>query len=258
MPLLSSAALIGYYPFEGNGNDLSGNGNTASIGSGNTFETDTPFGIGTAVRSNATNSQNLVQVATSPTLESISDKLTLSFWANIDKAESTDDWFRLFQHGTEQGGDRSWLVTRNNLDEDLLIRIDTDPNEGGAHNQNLATGAGLGVLDGQWHHHAYVLDNGSYAEYVDGQLTGSGSYLHGDGFYNSQALKMFGRGNRSETIGMLDEVALWNTALAPHHIRALASGQSALGVPEPGSLALWLVGLTGFLAVGRRPRRRRA
>jgi hypothetical protein len=49
--------------------------------------------------------------------------------------------------------------------------------------------------------------------------------------------------------GQLDDIALWNEALAPEMIQALADGRATpLSVPEPASITLALV---GFLAALR-------
>ena len=42
----AGAGLIGYWPFEGNANDLSGNGNNAAAGGSITYQGDTPPGLG--------------------------------------------------------------------------------------------------------------------------------------------------------------------------------------------------------------------
>ena len=50
--------------------------------------------------------------------------------------------------------------------------------------------------------------------------------------------------------GQLDDIALWNEALAPEMIQALAEGRATpLSVPEPASITVVLV---GFLAMLRR------
>lgn len=211
----ASADLVGYWNFNaGNAADSSGNNNHGTAGASITYPTDVPFGSGRSGQSNGTGGANVVTVATSPTLESIDDQLTIAFWM---KAVPGANWVRLFQHGTEASGDRTWLVDRYSNLNYTNVRVDTT----GAFNQNIATGgADTFTNPATWHHLVYVLDNGTWRKYVDG-VQSNGTYNHGDGLYNTRPLYIFGRNGTGEYVGQLDDIGLWNNPLTPAQARSI-------------------------------------
>jgi hypothetical protein len=215
----AEAALVGYWSFDGsNANDLSSNANNGVVGSTITFSSTTPFGSGKSISSTGSGT-SVITVNTSPSLESISDTLTVSFWMQGTTANAA--WVRLLGHANEGGGTQGWMVNRYSTDNDVNIRVDTLPS---GFNQNKANGIGLGVLDGAWHQVAYVLDRGQWVEYVDGNISGSGTYTHGNGFSNTQALYIAGAGGSGQFAGLMDDVAVWNTRLSDKQVKAIARG----------------------------------
>ena len=114
---------------------------------------------------------------------------------------------------------------------------------------------------GDWYHVALVNDteSGVMSLYLDGDLIGS------DNDYDlnlSQGTKVAFGGHTSNTFrterwfdGMLDDLAIWDRALLPTDISALADGTyefPAVYVPEPSTLAMLLFGLLGLAIRNRR------
>jgi hypothetical protein len=220
----SSAALVARYSFDNStAADLSGNNNDGVVGSNVFFTADAPFRSGLAAGTLSTspaNATRVISVPTSSSLESIDDNLTLSFWMKATTGTNAN-WVRIFQHGTEGNPSRTWLVDRNADTADVNVRVDTNLGTGGVFNQNIAVG-GTPAFDGAWHHVFYRLNNGSYAEYVDGLLSTSGSYTPGDGLYNTNALYIFGGNNYGQYVGLLDDIAIWNDAKGPSWAATIA------------------------------------
>jgi len=207
--------MIGYYSFDGsNANDLSGNLNHGTVGSNLFFTADVAFGSGLAAGSpnNPGNGDptRVINVPTSPSLESIDDQLTVSFWMKATTANN-NNWVRIFQHGTEANGARTWLVDRDGGTNTTNVRVDT-VGAGGGFNQNIARG-GPNTFNDTWHHVLYTLDTGSWAKYVDKART-TGTYNDGDGLYNTRYLNIFGRNNDGEYVGLLDDIGIWNSRLS--------------------------------------------
>jgi len=93
----------------------------------------------------------------------------------------------------------------------IAIRIDTT----GGQNQ-LKT---MEILDGQWHHVAYVLENGNAKGYKDGVKATDSAYNHGKGFSSQDNLLLGARLPATGFFkGTIDEVALFNAPLTEDDI----------------------------------------
>ena len=143
------------------------------------------------------------EVAEDPRLD-VGDQLTLVFWAN-GKAPQT--WKRIIDKNREETGRLGWEIQIGDA-PNFGMRIDTDA----AENQNYYAN---GVLDGTWHHTAFVLDNGSIKVYTDGELTLDTTYQHGDGFATTDQLQIGTAG----FAGALDDVGLFNVPLEEDDIQ---------------------------------------
>jgi hypothetical protein len=55
--------------------------------------------------------------------------------------------------------------------------------------------------------------------------------------------------------GLIDDFAVWDEALAPQYIKALAGTASPLSIPEPSTILIW--SLLALLGIGVGWRRRR-
>ncbi len=78
--------LIGYYPFTGNANDLSGNSNDGTI-TGASLTTDRFSNPNSAYSFNGTSSY--LKINNSSTIANFSNSFSLSFWINNDPANTT-------------------------------------------------------------------------------------------------------------------------------------------------------------------------
>jgi len=228
----AQAGLVGYWPFDdGSGTvatDLSANANNGTVGTSMVFEADIPpaLSTGTSLRSTGTGAANVVTVPSSSSLSAINDQLSVAFWM---KATPGDNWVRLMEHGTEASGQQTWLVCRYGGNDDVNVRVDTTAQ----HNQNIAVGGAGPFFDDAWHHVAFTLDSGSWEKYEDGAPAGSGSYNHGNGLANNEPFYIFGRNGGGEYVGSLDDVAVWDHALAASDVQALSEGTSPLDLLPP-------------------------
>jgi len=123
----------------------------------------------------------------------------------------------------------------------------------GADWNTVAPGGSMAV--GTWSHLALVWDTGAVTAYVNGTMTGSATSdfdFSGDSLgIGSKFLGSFGSGFD----GAIDDISLWDSVLTTAQLEFLAAGQAAdmLGVPEPSSAILLLVGLAPMTrARGRR------
>ncbi|HPP52165.1 MAG TPA: PEP-CTERM sorting domain-containing protein [Thermoguttaceae bacterium] len=249
----ADAGLVLRYNFDDStATDLSGNSNHGTVGINIFFTTDTPFGSGLAPGTSSNPSggdpTRVIAVPTSATLEAIDDHLSISFWMKSN-ASDNNNWVRIFQHGTEGNDDRTWLVNRYSNTSDVNVRVDTVAGAGGQYNQNIAMG-GTAAFDGQWHHVFYTLSNGQYWEYVDGKLSTSGTYKHGDGLSNTRPLYIFGQNNDGEYVGLLDDIAIWDDPKGPAWPATIAALADWFGVSlnDPGVAAVASLNILGATA----------
>ena len=227
--------LQGLWNFnDGTAADGTANGNDGApaVGSTITYSSDTPTQLGGG-QSASSDQSGYLTVASSASLEEIDDQLTVAFWIRAEAADNSN-WVRMIRKGTEASGQTTWMVNRDFATSEVGIRTDTS-GVGGAFNQNRHRGTGDNVLDGEWHHVAYVLDGTSTKEYIDGALLSTQSFPLGNGLSNTQDLRIFGRGNGTQSLdGAMDDVAVWSRPLSDTEIAAIAAGS----VPTNGASAV--------------------
>jgi hypothetical protein len=95
----------------------------------------------------------------------------------------------------------------------IRTRIDTDAGANQTANINDA-------LDGEWHHIAWVLDEGERIGYKDGQVAVNSPYSHGGGFGTTGVLQFATHStNTGRFPGAMDEVAIFNAVLDEEDIQ---------------------------------------
>ncbi len=236
-----NASLFVYLPFDeitgGFTPDLSGNGRDGqldNIGSDNLV----PGRFGQAFHF-SNDEQTLVflvghSVTSGP-------EFTISFWVNAVGAGQND--LRLFSEGSQLSGNPLFNLGTHNagVDGTIDVYIRNQGAELVNHLHSTST-----ALDGTWHHIAWV-DSGDVGTlYIDGVAEPDplNSLEHGVGATLPLDTMSFGgilRANPSHHFtGLLDDAAVWETALSPEDIAMLASGTTSpleIGMPPlpPGS-----------------------
>jgi hypothetical protein len=220
-----NAELVGFWSFDDEtADDLSGNDNHG-LENGVVYSDDVPDG--TSGKSLEIIGGTNVTVSHSDSLDLV-DTMSIAFWIRADNALQTDNWNGPLSKsaGAPLQG---WEFQRFENQSRLDIRIDTDAGE------NSVRGNVTGTYDDDWVHVAWVIDEGYWASYRNGELVEEGSYPHGAGFSNEQADLLFGcrAGPWCVFDGLLDEIGIWNSVLTEEEIASLADGISPVG-PGPG------------------------
>ena len=151
------------------------------------------------------------------------DEVTIAAWVKVSELNKV--WQTIVAKG-----DTTWRLSRN------LSTNATHLGIGYPTDMHLVEGR-VGVSDGQWHHIAGVYDGRRISLYVDGKLDLS-TYASGKIPANEYPLYI---GENSETRGrywngLIDDVRLYNCALAPGQIQALARGETPPPVVREVSL----------------------
>lgn len=225
----SDLGLAGYWSFEdGSGTkaeDFSPSGTNTATFTGSPTWTTGRIGGGLSITS-GTNAKASNAASINP-----GTTMSLSYW--IRDAGTSSGWAATL---SKIDGSSGWMTQRYDLTQSVYMRIDTSAgaNQGGS----LITN----VLDGNWHHIVWTLDNGYYRGYKDGVKVIDTTYNHGTGFSSTADFIMGG-----QLVGTLDEVRLYDRALSPIEIADLyAQGGTAHTTVNTNQNSALMSGLVGF------------
>jgi hypothetical protein len=203
------AGLVAYYPFNGNANDASGNGNHGTTNSGVSFSTGVS---GYAARFDGMSGS--ISVPHSSTLDFTTNDFTLSAWVWSD---STGVQQVIHKGGMSGGAEKQFWLRLNDPPAYGLIRFLT-----GQLSQETWIGSNdRSATDGRWHHIAAMRQGQVLSLFFDGQPLANASGPVRD-CSNDQALiigKQFIQGNFFK--GSLDELRIYNRALSAQEVQQL-------------------------------------
>jgi hypothetical protein len=213
--------LVGYWPFNGNANDASGNGNNGTV-NGATLNTDR-FGINnSAYNFNVTNSNIVIP---NKSTQNFTTEFTISLWAKYD---SSIDQSLFIRQGTGNNYDRIWLhVNRGG-----------NPNYFRVYNENSHSAwfSSAMIKYNQWYNIIAVLKDSSITVYNNGILISQTKI--NNGLKCSQTPMVLGNasgyGNYN---GLIDDVAIWNRALSSNEVNVLYTQCKDTFTIQPSNLS---------------------
>jgi hypothetical protein len=216
-----SNGLVGWWPFNGNANDESGNGNNGTV-NGATLTSDR-FGLANKAYS-FDGVDDWITINTVTQLPNQSD-YTWSFWSNFPDNQFSGN------SGLNATGAflfcGTWWITLGHSGVPGLFYKD----EQGAQGNNWYVQQYYNQFPeiNTWHHFAIIKQNNLVNVFFDGQNIGS---LNSYGFtnFNSNVMVWIGRldtNGSSYFIGQQDDFGIWNRALTPQEITDLYNGCSS-------------------------------
>ncbi len=208
--------LVGYWPFTGNANDISGNANSGT-NNGATLTTDRFGNSNSAYSYNGSGSY--INIPNSTSLQ-FSGGITFSVWFNAtnNPVGAVDSTSYLMSKGSD-GLATSWISFVDTASISLLIYSNSNTLS------NVATvpSSQLIISTNQWYNATFTFDGTNARAYINGQLesTVASTYTQ---FSNIYDLK-FGRRHTSGFPyffnGKLDDIGVWNRALTSNEILGL-------------------------------------
>ncbi|MEY5001478.1 MAG: hypothetical protein RLZZ211_1514 [Bacteroidota bacterium] len=220
-----TSGLVGWWPFNGNANDLSGNGNNGTV-NGATLTTDRFGNASGAYAFNGTSSN--IRVTNSPSLNNAS--VTVSGWFQTNNLP-TDDGL------TAKGIVGKWWQTNSacNSNYNAYLMCITKPFGQSSSYLGAATDYYEGnifytttnIAVNNWYHFSFVHDAATGGKlYINGQLINSNNVS--GGICNSLNDIIFGADNNNGQLyrflnGKLDDIGIWNRALTQAEITGLYS-----------------------------------
>jgi hypothetical protein len=235
-----SNGLVGWWPFNGNANDESGNGNNGTV-NGATLSTDR-FG-------GSNNSYNF---------DGINDYIEVPNIAVQGNAERTlSAWILTYYNPIWSTGEMviSTGSGSNEQNATFNIRLDNQSQFAGFMgfvNDYYPTGNVI-LNDSIWHHLVLTYKNDTLKFYVDGQFE---KLNYQPGLSTNGQSNFFGKSNdfnahaQAFWIGELDDIGMWNRALTSAEITTLFTGEPinppTACNPLPSNLQNGLVGYWPF------------
>ncbi len=207
--------LIAYYPFNGNANDASGNGNNGTVY--NATLTMNRFGTAnTAYDFNGNSSY--IDIPKNSVLNNLTTNFTLSAW--IYQRNAQPNGYRIIDKCTA-GTPNGWTFDTCDNNTGRKVRIQGAANNG----LNVVGNTEYSLMT--WHHVVTTVSGPTGKVYLDGNLDGTGDV----GNIPANALDIFiGRAhpnNGSGVVewfnGIIDDVRIYNRALSDSEVQQLYS-----------------------------------
>jgi hypothetical protein len=228
-----SSSLIGYWRFDNDYNDSSGNSNHGSVGGNTSIKKFSRVGRGAA---HFDTSSDYISVANSTELGGMS-QLTIGAWVWLDNIDNYDNILNKCDDGVDNTDLSYRLAASDNIDRSYLsITNQAQASTYAFSNTNALT------LN-RWRFIVAVYNGTSVDVYIDGVKEGvSGSTTDSIAqFTNPGNILMIGHNcnitNNNNTIdGYLDEVFIYNTALSDNEVKNIYEKQNSNN-PEDTSLS---------------------
>ena len=232
-PPESPAALVGYWDFDNNTNDQSGNENHGTISGGVDFDSDVPAALGDGTSalfdgvegSHVEITHNSMMPATSHT------NFTISMWVKAEGTfDNVDD--RVFSEGSSQSDNPLFNLGTKNDGADATF--DFYYRNGSSTGHLFSNGD---VFDDEWRHITWVDEDDVGTLYIDGEEDTTFDYSSVPSFeadITSIGSVLRGNSDCCNFTGNIDDVAIFSFALEDEAILALASGESPLNILIPG------------------------
>ena len=206
--------LVGWWPFNGNANDESGNGNNGTV-NGATLTNDRNGNVNSAY------SFNNSEITTFISSSQFSSDYTISIWIRVNSNNASFPTFLVGNNVPSGFTDPTYLIAQLNQQYKFVYYMQIAP---------MNAGVGLGQSNtlnlNTWYHLVISCTNQQCKMYIDGIenstagpifLSNFGAYLHiGNG-----------RDSGEIFIGQLDDIAILNRSLSQQEITDLYNGCSA-------------------------------
>ena len=211
--------LVGWWPFNGNANDESGNGNHGTV-NGATLSNDRN---GFSNKSyNFDGNTNYILVEDSPKLQL--NEISISYWV---KTGNTNPMYLICKQNINDASNSNYVVQFNPLPSGANTHrfhssYNSCPNSSWQINDYKST-----FTDNVWHNFISIVSLDSLKFYFDGNLIYSSKNSSGKMTACNGSELLFGRGWNSYPYyfkGQLDDIAIYNRALTDQEVKQLYEG----------------------------------
>ena len=229
--------LVGWWPFNGNANDESGNGNNGTI-TGATLTTDRFGGMNNAYNFNGIS--NYIDVGNPSSLGNNPSNYTQAGWVYL--VDFSDAYVFMSKRHDNTGND--WGTPVSTVNGTFIFFAD----DAFYTQAPLAETNQLSV--NQWHHLTFVKNQNTYSIYVNGVLDGSITDNHIMGGTSNNLI--FGAQLAWPEFfkGKLDDIGVWNRALTQQEITTLYNSCQGTNITSQPSNSSVNIGSSAQFSVG--------
>ena len=226
LPFSAQSELVGYYKFDGNFDDSSGNGNAGELFGGASYVPESPTVLGGG-QSILFDGQPGTYGAINPSPKeglaiTAQPFHSVSMWVKADGLQNRDK--RIFSEAQSTDNNPLFNVgTANNADNgtvDIYIRAGASLN----HPRSIGI-----AFDDTWHHVAWTAQGKVMDLYIDGVFDSQFDYNTVNDFIPTTTTigGILRVSDCCNYFGNIDEVAIWDSILSADDIASLAEGTSA-------------------------------
>jgi len=244
-----SSGLLGYWQFNGNGVDSTGNGNTLSLFGGAGFG---PGLFGQALTLDGVQGSYAQQTTNNPAFDLGSADFAIQVWANPSSLTNVNgnSGVLIEKFSGASGPGWTFYITASGF-------------QFYANGTLIASGT-TSISTNKWNDFFVERSGNSFDLYFDGSLVAAGSFAGSIGGSSNPLLigaRDAADGRNFTLDGSVDETAIWDRALSPADIAALWNGGAGMTIPLVTTVAepsTWLLLLIALGAAGFAARRRRS
>jgi uncharacterized protein (TIGR02145 family) len=208
LPVNLQNGLLGYWPFCGNANDESGNGNNGVV-NGAILTTDRFANADNAYIFDG--NDDVINISNN-FYNQVDSIITISMWYKMQ--DNTDHQSLFLREGYNFNGSKTWILS---MDGENYFRYYTDC-------CTYTGGSSGSSLYGSWQNIVVVFSNFNVKSYINGVLV-SNSNLPTPFSWSPQPIligESAGTGNTSYPfLGQLDDIGIWNRALTTEEVQQL-------------------------------------
>jgi hypothetical protein len=227
--------LVGWWPFNSNANDESGNGNNGTVNGSLALTTD---------RNNNGNSAYLfpgdpnsyIDCGNSNSLQIIGE-ISISAWIYMDGGYIGP---RIIAYEASGGGGYGLMCATSSNDPRILYAVYYNA-DGSGTGFCCEPNSGVGPISAlQWHHVLFTANSSGFATYyINGQIAGTfqGPSVNNINYGNSLNIGRLPKPAFDAWGGKLDDLGIWNRALTEQEIQSLYTSQGSSPCVSPTAVS---------------------
>ncbi|MFB0555278.1 MAG: LamG-like jellyroll fold domain-containing protein [Phycisphaerae bacterium] len=207
----AQANLVGHWQFEGNLNDLSGNGNDTTAQGDAAIENDPERGLVAVLDGNG----DYLEIPNSNSLNITSDQITLASWVYFNDVSGGPEIVlaKIFRDGQHSAPYFAYnlCILSNGTPRLMLVTSGSERRLPGSPN----------LESERWYHMAGTYDGSEMILYVDGEVSATMNAMGNINGYDTPLLLGINGGRGEPMTGKIDDVRIYNHVLDQVEIQAI-------------------------------------